>query len=878
MRTPADEMLLAAKFGFVDKNISKNNIVQAQLQPQLLTNQTNGTVLDYLLQELKTAGAFTFAVAFVTESGLIDLKSTFYDLAEKGISGRLLTSNYLGFNNPKVFRELLKIKNLDVRVTDMEGFHAKTYMFEHQDYSSVIIGSSNLTQNALKRNVEWNLRITSTDQGDILNQVSDNLEALWQGAEPLTEAWINQYELTYIKPEPVKVADTITKYQVKIKPNDMQTPALKELELLRQQGESKALVVAATGTGKTYLAAFDVRQYQAKRLLFVVHREQILRKAMESFKKVLGGNDADYGILSGNEKNTTAKYIFATINMAASENFMASNASDTFDYIIIDEAHRVGRSKDGQKTTLYEKFLIHFQPKFLLGMTATPQRTDGINVYEFFDYNVAYEISLFDALEVDLLTPFHYIGITDYEQNGKVITDGTDLKNLVSKERVDYLLEKTEYYGYSGEQLHGLIFVSRVEEGLQLAAELKKRGVDAIFVAGSDGPEAREAAVKQLEEGVIEYIITVDIFNEGIDIPIVNQVVLMRPTISSIIFLQQLGRGLRKHGAKEYVTVLDFIGNYQNNYMIPLAFDRSNSSNKEKLRRNIVAPSISGVSTINFEAVAAKKILESIRETKFDSAKRFKTDYENVKQKIGQKIPFLMDLIRFGTINVNDIIDKYKTLLEMQLNFEPKANRGQLPNFGSDLKGYLLFVSREITQSKRVLEIIVMRELLKNGTVTDEQLRAIFIDANYFFDEEAFETMARQFDYSYFTAPTVKLYGPKNGVATRVDGVWELTAEFKSALMNPRFKEYVDDAVTAGMYEVTHNFDLTQRFQIGQKYSRKDVIKILDWNKEQTGQNVGGYIKRSDDRFLPMFVNLEKTKTTNLVAYEDEFINLNTMI
>lgn len=870
-----DGMLLAAKFGFIDKNLPENNEVKVQLQPQLLTNQKNSNVLDYLIQELKTAKTFTFAVAFVTESGLIDLKSTLLDLSQKGIRGKLLTSNYLNFNDPKIFRELLKIKNLDVRVTNTQGFHTKTYLFDHEDYSSVIVGSSNLTQNALKRNVEWNLRVTSTYQGDILNQITTNLEEMWDNSEQLSEAWINNYQKTYVKPKVKVYQQPVTDYQLAIKPNKMQQGALDELKKIRVKGENKALVVAATGTGKTYLAAFDVKQFQPKRMLFVVHREQILRKAMKSFKNILGGADSDYGIMSGHEKNGSAKYVFATINMAISQEFMTSNSSDDFDYIIIDEAHRIGKSKNSSKDTLYEQFLAYFKPKFLLGMTATPQRTDGVNVYEFFDYNVAYEISLFDALDEDLLAPFHYIGVTDYEYNGESINDTTSLKRLVSEERVDYLIEKTDYYGFSGEKLHGLIFVSRIEEGQKLVEALKNRGISTAFVSGQDSLSVREEKISLLEAGSISYIITVDVFNEGIDIPIINQVVLMRPTISSIIFLQQLGRGLRKNKAKDYVTVIDFIGNYKNNYMIPTALDNTKSSNKEKLRKNIISPVINGVSTIHFEEVAAKRILESIRQTNFSSMKRFKENYENVKQKTGQKIPFLRELLHFGTISVTDIIGKFKTVYELQVKMEK--------NLVNDFKltpeqlNYLTFISKEITVSKRILEIVILKALLINSKLTNLEIESICHKNNYFYDAEALENITKIFDYSYFLDATAKSYGTK-AIVMYKDNLWQLTDAFKAQLIDDKFKKYVEDAVDAGLLELENNYDVSKRFEVGQKYLRKDVIKMLNWNKEQNGQNVGGYIKRADNKFLPMFVNLKKLNTKNLVAYEDEFINRETMI
>ncbi|WP_278284772.1 DEAD/DEAH box helicase [Weissella cibaria] len=291
---------------------------------------------------------------------------------------------------------------------------------------------------------------------------------------------------------------------------------------------------------------------------------------------------------------------------------MEKLGSDRFNYILIDESHRVGHNQDSDRETMYQRFMNYFKPEFMLGMTATPERTDGVNVYEYFDYNVAYEISLLDALDSELLAPFHYIGVTDFEKDGEIIDDTTELRRLVSDERVNYLLEKTNYYGYSGPTLHGLIFVSRIDEGEALVKALATRDIAARFISGKNSVEERERAVADLEDGTLAYIVTVDVFNEGVDIPKVNQIVMMRPTVSSIIFLQQLGRGLRKIDGKEYVTIIDFIGNYSNNYMIPMAFDKSRSSNKERIRKNIISPAVTGVSTINFEQVARQQILRAV--------------------------------------------------------------------------------------------------------------------------------------------------------------------------------------------------------------------------------------------------------------------------
>ena len=249
-----------------------------------------------------------------------------------------------------------------------------------------------------------------------------------------------------------------------------------------------------------------------------------------------------------------------------------------FDYILIDEVHKAGASS-------YQKVIEYFNPKFLMGMTATPERTDDFNIYALFDYNIAYEIRLQEALEEDMLCPFHYFGVTDIEYNGETIDDATILSKLVADERVNHILDKIEYYGFSGETVKGLMFCSRKEEAAKLSLVLNEKGLRTVALTGDDSQEERVLRINQLENGKLDYILTVDIFNEGIDIPCINQVVMLRQTQSSIIFIQQLGRGLRKHDTKDYVTIIDFIGNYKNNYLIPVALSGDQSQNKDNIRR-----------------------------------------------------------------------------------------------------------------------------------------------------------------------------------------------------------------------------------------------------------------------------------------------------
>lgn len=588
---------------FLDKNTFEQNDEYAA---KLIANTKDETMYNRILDEVQHCKSFTFAVAFI-ESGILNsLKTVLKDL---NVQGRILTSTYLYFNKPQMFRELLKLPNVEIRVYEQNHgkFHAKGYLFQHEGYQSALVGSSNFTAGALKVNKKWNLLFTSHNNGKLTEDIASEIEEQWKGASKLTPEWINEYEKKYkiqnkpaIKVVSQSVDEDNSNYST-IKPNKMQKEALKNLQKLRLLRETKGLIISATGTGKTYLAALDIKNYNPKRFLFVAHREQILKKSLDSFHKVLGGDKkTNYGILSGNAKNTDAKYLFATVQTLSKAENLNQFKRDEFDYILIDEAHHVG-------SKIYGKLLDYFTPDFLLGMTATPERSDDKNIYELFDYNVPYEIRLQEALEEEMLVPFHYIGISDYTYNGEVIDDNTNLKYLVSEERVKYVVEQSKYYGYDGDVLHGLVFVSRKEEADEIAKLLTKNGYPSQMLSGEDSQEQREQAIEKLKNGELTYLVTVDIFNEGIDIPFINQVIMMRKTESVIVFVQQLGRGLRKAQGKEYL--------------------------------------IEGLSTINFELVAKKRILKQLRGKKNLFTLEIKKDYQELKRRLN-KAPLIADFIK----------------------------------------------------------------------------------------------------------------------------------------------------------------------------------------------------------------------------------------
>lgn len=848
-----NQLMGALQHGFLQ---AQPDIPQAFI-PKLINNLPGESLLSYLQAELATATTFTFAVAFVTEGGLLMLKSQLADLAARGIRGRLITSTYLNFNQPKVFRELLKLENVDVRIVTDSNFHTKAYQFNHDDYQTVIVGSANLTQAALKVNTEWNVRLSSLHQGDFAKQIDTQLIHLWTNGEPLVEQWINEYEKTYQAPSRPQVTHSAS--QVVPTPNAMQVAALTAIQAVRARDANKALVVSATGTGKTYLGAFDVQHVQPKRMLFVAHREQLLQQAMQTFRKVLGGSAADYGILSGSRRDLKAKYLFTTVQtMAQPETYAQFDASE-FDYILIDETHRAAAPS-------YQRLLAYFKPQFLLGLTATPERMDGFNVYELFDYNLAYEISLQAALNAEMLVPFHYVGVADYQRDDVIIDDATDLQHLVATERIDYLVAKTAYYGYAGARLQGLIFVSRTEEGQILAEELTARGIASAFLSGQTSQADREQAIQQLTGGQLSYLISVDIFNEGIDIPSVNQIVMMRSTQSRIVFLQQLGRGLRKAPGKDYVTVLDFIGNYQQNYLIPQAFTAKATTDKDSLRMQLRVPEISGVSTINFEHIAQERILAAVHSAKLDANRALQVTFQQLINKFG-RTPALLEVYQDGTLDLATIITKFKTYPA----FVAKMTKTMAPVTTEIFRQQLQFVSQELVLGKRPHELLVLQALLANDGVSTLEMTGVL--ANAYQNPLTLDSIARVLTIKdYYTAIDRRKYGETPMVNWTGD-TWALNQALTGAE-----REMLTDAVQTGLAKVQSELDAKQQFTMYQRYSRKDVLRLLNWQHDLPSLDIGGYKYDAATNTLPIFITIDKSEQQAAdIAYENTFINRQTI-
>ncbi|GFZ27763.1 DUF3427 domain-containing protein [Lactobacillus corticis] len=823
--------------------ISQNYPGHEMLGPQLLANRGHERIWPVLRQELLTADHFIWAVAFITQDMLVPLKAVLADLADQGVSGTLITGDYLGFNNPQVFRELMKIPNLEVRLASGK-FHAKGYWFDHGDAATIVIGSANFTRSALLENYEWALKITSRQNAHLAEEVGTELQRLAQKSQPLTRDWIDQYAASWIKPTSRL---GVVKKTGQIKPNKMQQAALKELQQLVASGKKRGLVISATGTGKTYLGAFAVKAYQPKRFLYLVHREQIAKKAMLSFQKVLGGDKQDYGMLTGHERNFTAKYTFATVQTVSQKEVLDQLDKDHYDYILIDEAHRAAAPS-------YQRIFAHFKPQFWLGMTATPDRMDQQDVYGLFDYNLAYEIRLREALEADMLTPFHYVGVADYEADGQVIDETSDLRYLTTDQRVDYILKELDYYGWCGKRPRGLVYCSRQEEARKLAAAFTQRHHPAQALTNTDSEAVRQTAVADLEQGKLEYLVTVDLFNEGIDVPSLNQVVMLRNTQSNIVFTQQLGRGLRKYPGKEYLTVIDFIGNYKNNYLIPLALNQDNSRDRDQAERETKLPTFAGLSTINFTKVASERILGSLEKVKLDSLANLRAAYRQLHQQLG-RMPLLADFNRFGSVAPQVFADL------------------KLPNYGHflqkmgeplQLTAYedqvLTFMTKELLKGKRLHELLLLK-MLEQGAVSQAEYKIALEKHGAYCNEDVLQSVDWILGLSFFEVKTGKTtrraqYGDKRLIEFHA-GQYQLAASLTASLQDHDFKTLFDDVLATGL-ALSRDYDQSRQFTLYRKYDREDVCRLLNWPLDVSAPMYG---YRVGDDVCPIFITYKKQDT-----------------
>jgi len=862
---------------FIDGSVVSNHYYKPQF---VYNNYKEGQkVLSAIEEELLNCESFFISVAFITKGGITPLLGILKELEKKGICGRILTTDYLTFSQPEALDKIASLSNIALRMyhskTENDGFHTKGYIFENKGIYKIIVGSSNMTAKALTVNSEWNTKLISTEDGEFSHDLLSEFERLWNS--PNSEAYDEFIQAYRIKYHLIKKQREITKStaiptieQYQLQPNKMQVEFIQHLQGLIENGASRALLISATGTGKTYASAFALREYNPQKVLFLVHREQIAKQAMESYKMVFGDKKS-MGLLSGNSKNYKEDFLFSTMQMMAREDTLSHFKRDEFTFIVIDEVHRVGAES-------YQRIINYFEPEFLLGMTASPERTDNYDIFALFHHNIAYEIRLQQALEEELLCPFHYFGITDLEIDGHIFDDTSGIRNfanLVCDDRVNYIIEQAQYYGYSGNRVKGLVFCSRKDEAEELSKKFNQRGYRTTVLTGSDSQNRREECIELLtndeKEDHLDYIFTIDIFNEGVDIPEINQVIMLRPTESPIVFVQQLGRGLRKANDKEYVVVLDFIGNYMNNFMIPIALSGDRTYNKDNIRKYVREGSriIPGSSTIHFDEVSKKRIFESIDCSK--TTKKFLAEkYQILKNRLG-RIPSILDFYEFGEIDPMLLIHYAKAYHR----FVQMVDQEYKNSFSPDEEALLEFVSSLLVNGKRPHELLMLQMLMQKDSFSREEFQLKLQRLGDDFREEDYQSAVNVLNKQFInTQAEKKKYGSFEILdQKRTDQVIVRAKLYYEQLKRNNFKNELSQLITYGFRKFKDEFLVhdEDHLVLYQKYSRKDVCRILNWEQDNSSTMYGYRIKYGT---CPIFVTYEKKDDiSNSTKYEDQFID-----
>ena len=866
--------------GFINKSIASDT----ELSPQLILNDKKGgtTVLSEILKELENCNQFWFSVAFLTTDGLSTITEHLKTLQNKGISGKILVSEYLHFTHPEALRKLLLFKNIESKIIQHNfKFHQKGYLFESGNKNSIFIGSSNLTSSALQVNSELNIKLKTTTESQLSHDLIKEFQTTFDNAISIDQKYIHEYAKTFIETEKKYFEKIREKKDFKpLSPNKMQEEALNNLSKLRYTNIKKSLLISATGTGKTILSAFDVKQMNAKRCLFVVHRRNIAIKAMKEFQKVFGDTKS-FGIYSGDQKDNTSDFIFSTIQTISRDHDLKNFDPNHFDYIIIDETHRAGADS-------YQNLLDYFKPKFLLGMSATPERTDDFDIFETFDNNVCYEIRLNDAMEHNLVSPFHYFGVTDITVNGHLIEENANFNDLVAEERVSQIIEQINFYGTDNGITRGLIFCSKVEEAKYLSEIFNTKGFNTVSLSGENSESERLEAIRKIESenlsDKLDYIFTVDIFNEGIDIPKINQVVLLRPTQSSIVFIQQLGRGLRLESDKEYLTIIDFIGNYQNSYLVPIALFGDKSYNKDHLRKLMVNGSIQipGSSTINFDEITKNRIFESINTSNLSLRRDLRIDYNYLKKMLG-RMPMMVDFIEYGGRDPKHFIDNMRSYYNFVLS-EEKQNYENLIIPSAEIKLLEIF-SQHINNGIRVEESILLQYLIDNNQILiDDFINEIFAKFNFKPSLETINSVLNNLNLNFMTERVKSSsqnmpIGESSGfkVLNLINNLISIDPFFQNSLSNNTFKKFLTDNIEYSIKTFQSKLNkntMNDGFILYEKYERKDIFRILNWPQNPNAQNVGGYQISKDKSNMAIFVTYDKSdEISETIQYDDKFIS-----
>ena len=839
------------------------------MRSSILTNYTDDTFLATIQTNLRECNSFYFSVSFIKKAGLDLLSNDIRAAIERGAKGKLITSTYQNFTDIESLRWFMNLASAhsnfechlddecfyDIRTYSTNGFHTKGYIFEFDERAEIIIGSSNITRYALLKNIEWDLVVNCTKDSEVFHNAVKEFEYLWSNTLQLNSERISIYSS--------KISFAIERWDMdyeivnqRIVPNYMQRKALKELNRNRALGIQRSLIISATGSGKTYLAAFDALNFNPKKLLYIVHEGSILTRSLETFQNVFGAQKT-CGKYTGEAKETEADFLFATnVSMCKSLDIFKK---DEFDYIIIDECHHA-------VAETYKKIIDYFEPEFLLGLTATENRMDNKDVVEIFDNNIPFELRLRDAIINDLIVPFHYYGIRDSLVDYG-LSDSAErrlIAQIADTGNCEFIYQQIEKHRRSGEKLKALAFCRNIQHARMMAENLGEYYKTA-YLTGKHKTGERIRAFNDLQDDnkSLEILFAVDILNEGVDIPGVNMVLFLRPTESSTIFIQQLGRGLRKYPGKDYVTILDFIGNnYKRSVHIALALGSlsRNSILEKKLLKSMILNDFKPLGLdaygvkISIDSLSKEEILDSIENENFNSLRYMKTDYMNFKNYLNTpSYPKHMDylnsdyapnLLKFMKIKISG----RKT--ESYYNFLKGIEEDDLPLFSPEQVKVINYLSNLLPLVRRHEYLII--ETLLSGKKSLDYIKSALTKEIPGFAIEQMDHALR--------------FMNENGIIVREGNIIRVSCE-----LEPEFIEYISDLLNYGITDFSSRYrgENEEDFLMWQDYRVDQVqLKILN--------NPGDIMKGTyyKDGNMYVFAGLKKDRAEDdPLNYKDKFLS-----